>query len=134
MSQENVEMARRSLDGWNRGEFDAWAQSAHPEIEFFSGITLGAEGDESAFRGLEGLRRYWDQWHSVWDLHVTVAETRDLGNTVLAVGAFKARGVASGAEIESPVAYVFVFDGGLCRKARTYLEPSDALKAVGLEE
>jgi ketosteroid isomerase-like protein len=134
VSQENVEVARRCLDGWNRGDFDAWARSAHAEIEFCSGITLGAEGDGTAFRGLEGLRRYWDEWHSLWDLRVTISETRDLGNTVLAVGALKARGVASGAEIESPVAYLFVFDGGLRRKAHTYLEPTEALQAVGLEE
>jgi hypothetical protein len=32
------------------------------------------------------------------------------------------------------VAYVFEFDGGLALKARAYLDPREALAAVGLSE
>jgi ketosteroid isomerase-like protein len=59
---------------------------------------------------------------------------RDLGDTVVAVGGMKVRGKGSGVKVESPVAYVFEFDEGLFRKVRAYLDPGDALKAVGLEE
>jgi hypothetical protein len=30
MSIENVDAVRRCLDGWNRGDVDAWLESAHP--------------------------------------------------------------------------------------------------------
>jgi ketosteroid isomerase-like protein len=44
------------------------------------------------------------------------------------------RGNTSGVELESPVAYVFEFDGGLIRKARAYLDPIEALRAVELRQ
>jgi ketosteroid isomerase-like protein len=134
MSQENVEIVRRSMDGWNRGDFDAWGASAHPEMEFFSAITRHAEGDERAFRGPTEMRRFWDEWHSLWSLHIDVSDIRDLGDTVVALGRMQTRGKASGVELESPVAYVFEFDEGLFRKVRAYLNLSEALKAVGLAE
>ena len=134
MSLENVEAVRRSLDAWDRGDFDGFVQDWHPESEFFSAFMVQGEGDMRAFRGLQGMRQYWDEWHSLWDLRVEVSETRDLGDTVLVVAGMKVRGKGSGVEIESPLAYVYEFDDGLFRKVHTYLNLTEALKAVGLEE
>jgi hypothetical protein len=61
MSRENVEAVRRSADGWNCGDFDAWLQSPHPEIEFISEIARRVEGAETVWRGTEGMRRFWDE-------------------------------------------------------------------------
>jgi ketosteroid isomerase-like protein len=33
MSQENVELARRAFEAWNRGDADAWVELHHPEID-----------------------------------------------------------------------------------------------------
>ena len=134
MSQENVEAVRRSLAAWDRGDFDAFVQDWHPESEFFSAFMVQGEGDRRAFRGLRGMRQYWDEWHSLWDLRVEVSETRDLGDIVLVVAGMTVRGRGSGVEIESPLAYVYEFDDGLFRKVHTYLNLTEALKAVGLEE
>jgi ketosteroid isomerase-like protein len=134
MSKENVATVRRSLDGWNRGDVNAWLQSPHPEIEFISAIARQVEGDETVWRGPVEMRRFWDEWHSVWNLSIEVSEIRDLGDTVVALGRIQTRGKASGVELESPVAYVFEFDGGLTRKVRAYLNQSEALQAVGLRQ
>ena len=134
MSQENVETVRRSLAAWDRGDFDGFVHDWHPESEFFSAFMVQGEGDVRAFRGSQGMRQYWDEWHSLWDLRVEVSETRDLGDTVLVVAGMKVRGEGSGVEIESPLAYVYEFDDGLFRKVHTYLNLTEALKAVGLEE
>jgi ketosteroid isomerase-like protein len=132
MSRENVEAVRRSADGWNRGDFDAWLQSPHPEIEFISEIARRVEGAETVWRGTEGMRRFWDEFHSVWDLSIELSEIRDLGDTVVALGRIQTRGNTSGVELESPVGYVFEFDGGLIRTYRAYLDPSEALRAAEL--
>ncbi len=134
MSLENVEAVRRSLDAWDRGDFDGFVQDWHPESEFFSAFMVQGEGDMRAFRGLQGMRQYWDEWHSLWDLRVEVSETRDLGDTVLVVAGMTVRGKGSGVEVESPLAYVYEFDDGLFRKVHTYLNVTEALKAVGLAE
>jgi ketosteroid isomerase-like protein len=134
MSQENVEIVRRSLDGWNRGDVEAWLQSAHPEIEWSSEIVRRVEGSETVYRGPAEMRRYWDEWHSVWEVMIDISEIRDLGDTVVALASIRARGEASGIDLERPVAYVFEFDGGLARKVRAYLDPHQALEAAGLSE
>ncbi len=134
MSHENVAVVRRSLAAWERDDFDGFVQDWHPESEFFSAFIVHGEGDGRAFQGLQGMREYWDEWHSLWDLSVEVYETRDLGDVVLVVAKMRVRGKGSGLAIESPLAYVIELDSGLLRKVQTYLNVSEALKAVGLEE
>jgi ketosteroid isomerase-like protein len=134
MSQENVDAVRSMLDGWNRGDVDSWLASAHPEIEWSSEIARRMQGAETMYLGRAAMRRFWDEWHSVWDLTIEASEIRDLGDTVLVVGRMRARGKASGVDLDEAVAYVYELDGGLIRKARAYLDPSQALEALGLRE
>ncbi len=130
MSAENVDAVRRCLDGWNRGDVDAWLESAHPDVEFYSEIARRMQGAETVSRGVAELRRFWDDWHSVWNLKIEVAEIRDLGDNVVVLGRMQARGEASGVNLEQPVAYVYEFEGGLARRVRAYLDPQLALEAV----
>ena len=102
MSSQNVEIVRGSFDGWNRGDFDAWLEGAHPEIEWSSAIVRRVEGAEAVYRGMDGMRRYWDEWHAVWEVTIEILEIRDLGDTVLALGRIRTRGEASGIDLERP--------------------------------
>lgn len=130
MSKKNVDAVRRSFDGWNRGDVDAWLETAHPDVEFYSEVARRMEGADTVSRGVAELRRFWDDWHSVWNLTIEVAETRDLGDTVLVLGHIRARGEASGVDLEQPVAYVWEFEEGRARTVRAYLDPQLALEAV----
>lgn len=134
MSKENVDLVRACLEGWNRDDFAAWERDAHPDIEFFSAMARLTEGRDVAWRGTEGLRQFWDEWHSVWDLRVQLSEIRDFGETVVAFGTQIARGKASGADVASPVAYVFEFEHARIRRVSTHHDHAEALKAVGLAE
>jgi ketosteroid isomerase-like protein len=134
MSQENVDVARRSLDAWNRGDLNAWLETGHPEIEWTSGIATEVEGTEAVYRGEEEMRGFWDEWHSLWDLTIEVSEIRDFGDTVLALGHIQTHGKTSGVDLERPVAYVYELEGGLVRKVRAYQDENQALEAVGLRE
>src|SRR5687768_13798957 len=91
------------MDGWNRGDVDAWLRAAHQEVEFSSEILKRVEGDETVLRGTAELRRFWDEWHSVWNLTIDVSEIRDLGDTVVALGRIRTRGKASGIDLEGPL-------------------------------
>jgi ketosteroid isomerase-like protein len=132
MSQENVELARRHIDAWNRGDVDAWVELFHPKCEYISELIGRMEGADNVFRGREGVRRFWDEWHSVWDLTVEVSEIRDLGDTVLTIGRNRARGSASGVNLDVRMAYVGEVEDGLIRRLRAYHDPDEALEAVGL--
>ena len=80
------------------------------------------------------MRRYWDEWHSVWDVSVEVSEIRDLGDAVLTLGRMRTSGKTSGIDLERPVGFVAEFEDGLIRRIRAYENPDHALDAVGLEE
>ena len=135
MSQENVEIVRSCIEEWNRGDFDWWFRRCHPDAEFHSSLTRRSEGGEGAWRGTAEVRRFVDALQGVWEeLSFEVSETRNVGDSVVALGTVKARGRASGVALESPIAYVFEFDGGLVQKTAAYLDHEEALKAVGLEE
>jgi ketosteroid isomerase-like protein len=103
MSKENVDTVRRCVEAWNRSDVDAFVESFHPEGEWFSEIVGRVEGTEAIYRGREAIRRFWDEYHSVWDLSVQISEYRDLGEKVLALGRMQTRGQASAVELESPV-------------------------------
>jgi ketosteroid isomerase-like protein len=133
MSRENVEAMRKALDAWNRGDADGWLESVHPDVEWSSAIARRVEGSETVYRGHAEMRDFWDEWRSVWDLTIDIAEIRDLGDTVITIGHIRTHGKGSGVDLDSPVAYVAELDReGLVVKLRAYLDPSEALAAVGL--
>ncbi len=135
MSQQNVETVRASLDAWNRRDPEAWLESAHPEVEWISEIARQVEGPGTVYRGKEELRRFWDDWHSAWDVRIEITDFRDLGDTIVALGRIRTLGEASGIRLERPIAYVFEFDDkGLARRVRAYLDQQRALEAVGLSD
>jgi ketosteroid isomerase-like protein len=143
MSQENVDVVRACLEGWNRGDFAAWERDAHPDIEFFSAMARLTEGRDVAWRGTEELRQFWDEWHSVWDLRVQLSEIRDFGETVVAFGTQTARGKASGAEVETSgldlaqmrtvQASLFQIRASKVTRLILYFDSDRALADLGLE-
>jgi ketosteroid isomerase-like protein len=132
MSHENVAKVRASLDAWNRGDVDAWLEAAHPEVEWVSQIAQSIEGSETVYRGPAEMRRFWDEWHALWDVTIEVTETIDRGDTVVALAKVHTRGEASGIALERPIAYVFEFQDGLARRARAYFDQQEALDSVGV--
>jgi ketosteroid isomerase-like protein len=131
MSQANVDAALRGLDGWNRGDVDAWLEAVHPDIEWISEVSRQVEGAATVYRGLDEMRRYWDEWHELWSVTIDVTETFDLGDTVVVFADLRTRGGASGIDLERPIAYVFEFGpDGLARRARAYFDPDEALAAA----
>ena len=130
MSSHHVESVLRSFEGWNRGDVDAWLEGAHPEIEWYSEVVRRVEGAEAVYRGTDEMRRYWDEWHAVWDITVELKEVRDLGETVLAFAELHSTGLASGAGVDQPVAFVFEFDGGLARRVRVFFDQQEAIEAT----
>ena len=68
------------------------------------------------------------------DLRFEFSEIRDLGDRILAVGEMRGRGTESGAEIESPWAFLIQFRNGKATHVRVYLDPKEALEAAGLSE
>ena len=132
MSQRYVDAVRHSIDGWNRDDFDACVSIAHPGIEWVSDLALRMHGPDTVYRGVEGIRRYWDEWHELWAVRLDITEMIDRDDTVVVLAQTRALGDASGVEFEQLIAYVYEFEDGLARRVRSYHDPDRAFEGVGL--
>jgi len=91
MSQENVEIAKRLMDAYNRRDVDAYVDCATPDFELVPVFVGAVEG--GSYQGREGIERVFEATRDTWDDYRIVAdEFRDLGDRVLMVGRAEGRG------------------------------------------
>jgi ketosteroid isomerase-like protein len=135
MSQENVEAFKRGSDAANRRDIDALLAVVDPDVEWHPAMAALLSGEGTTYRGHEGIRDWLrDQEEAFAQSRIDYSEIRDLGERVVAIGRLRARGKESGAETDSPVAWVVEFKNGKVIQAKAYLDPEKALEAVGLSE
>jgi ketosteroid isomerase-like protein len=104
-----------------------------PEVEWHPAFTAFLGGETSVYRGHEGVREVVQQfWEVFSEAHFDISEIRDLEDQLVAIGTMQARGAASGAETESPWAYVVRFAHGKAISIRAYTDPAEALRAAGV--
>jgi ketosteroid isomerase-like protein len=132
MSQENVEIVLAAVDAWNRGDREAWMALWDEEAEFYP---LRAQLEGEAYWGHDGLERFLtemtQEWEEVW---FEIDETRDAGEQVVGIGRFRARGRASGVDLNVPLGAFTRVRRGKIVYTRFFSEPADALEAAGLQE
>jgi ketosteroid isomerase-like protein len=135
MSQANVEAFKRALDAGTRGDFEALLKEVDPQLEWHPALATLVGGEATVYRGREGARAALrDLSEAFAELHLEVSEIRDLDDRIVAIGHMRGRGTTSGAEIESPWAYVVQFNNGKAIRVRAYLNPKEALEAAGLSQ
>jgi ketosteroid isomerase-like protein len=128
-----VAAVRRSIEAWNRDDFDGCVAMAHPCIEWSSGVAQQLSGKGAVYRGLSGLRRYWDEWHELWRVRLKIMEIVRADDTVVVVACTEARGDSSGVTLRQPIGYVYEFEDGMARAAQSFIDPDDAYEAAGIE-
>jgi ketosteroid isomerase-like protein len=135
MAQENAEVFKRAFDAINRRDAEALLSELDPEIEWHSAILMAMGGNQTVYRGHEGVREWLrDLYETLSEFHAEYPEIRDLGDQTVALGVVRGRGTASEAEIQSPHGTVAEFKNGKAIRVRTYLDPKEALEAAGLPE
>jgi ketosteroid isomerase-like protein len=133
MPEANVEIVRRAYDGWSRDDFSSAEEVFHPDIDW---RTSGKwPGFKPAYRGLKGVREFWDTMKEAWE-HSTIHVDRMLqaNDVLLCVGRFEAVGRASGVKVELPFWHVWEIDGGQVVKYTAHQSSDAAFKAAGLQE
>jgi len=132
MSQENVEITLSAVDAWNRGDREALMALWDEEAEFFP---LRAQLEGKSYRGHDGLERFLGEMAEEWeDVRFEIDEARDAGEQVVGIGRFRARGRASGVDINVPLGALTRVRHGKIVYGRFFSEPADALEAAGIEE
>ena len=100
MSQENVEVVRRSFQAFADGGLDAMAEFWDPDIEWRA--AEGAIDDAGEMHGPQAVRRYMQDWFDMFDdLTVVAEELVDAGDDrVVAVQRVTGRAKVSGIETD----------------------------------
>jgi ketosteroid isomerase-like protein len=132
MSQENVDAFKRGLEAGNRGDVDTLLEVLDPEVAWHSALHALLGGEGTVYRGHDGVREMiGDLYEAFDDFQIEISEVRDRGDRTVAIGRARARGDASGADVEMPIAFVTEFKEGKAISVRAYLDPDEALEAAG---
>jgi ketosteroid isomerase-like protein len=145
MSQENVELVVKLLPRAGQNlvplfrDDDAWAAFTeavatffHPDFETLLG---GLPDEETTYIGLDGFRVAWRDWTGLWATYRTeIDETVDLGDRVFVLFHDFARLEGTTEEFNQTPANIWTVRDGKIARAEFYVDWSDALKALGLEE
>ena len=133
MSREDVETVRRAVEPFNRRDIPTFLELLHPDVEW---IPIMAVLESRVYRGHDGVRRWLEDLAADWELfEIFPDEFHDLGDRVLTFGRWRARGRASGVELENqPAAWLHEVKDGKIVRMRTYTDRAEALQAAGLSE
>jgi ketosteroid isomerase-like protein len=133
VSRENVEIAKRNVEAFNRLDVDGFVESATPDFEWFP---VGATAlERGSLLGREGVEKYFEELRDTWEeIRLVAQEFRDLGDRTLFLGRLEGRGRVSGAPVESPFGAVFDFRGSHCSRIRAFPDHDEASRAASLTE
>ena len=133
MSRENVETFKRAADAYNRRDVEALLSST--PSGWHSAILMPLGREARVHRGHQGVREgLRDLYEALAGFHVEYSEIRDLSDRIVGIGRVRIRDRQSGVETESPLISVIDVRNGKGIRVWNYLDPKDALEAVGLEE
>jgi ketosteroid isomerase-like protein len=131
MSQENVEAFKRAIEAYNRRDVEALLDELDTEIEWRPVLPVVLGGDETVYRGHDGVRQLLRDLDEVLaERQLDFSEIRDVGDHVVATGSLRIRGKSSGALSESPFGCVAELRNGRAIRIQTYLDPSEALERL----
>jgi ketosteroid isomerase-like protein len=134
MSQENVEIVREIYDHMNRRNWAAILIALDEDVVLVVHESVGP--DAGVFRGREAVGRWFGEWFLAFDTDYrsTLDEIRSVGDRVLVVAQHHGHGRSSGADVKQVNAQLLSLGEGRVVRMELYGSPTEALKAVGLEE
>jgi ketosteroid isomerase-like protein len=132
MSQDNVDLARRTIELANRGDDDEVAGYLAPDVEWHHNIGLGTpmegiyHGRQEVLALLRALRESFGM------LRFELEEVRDLSSgEVLSLGYLHVEGRGSGAAATTSFGAVTKIRDGLAVRQRFWMDRDAALEAAG---
>jgi ketosteroid isomerase-like protein len=133
VSQENVNAFRAVIEAINERGADAGLDLYDAEIEFREDPKFP---EATVYRGRHEVVRNFREFTASFEYYrFEIEELRDAGrDKVMAIMREQARGKASGLKVDRRSGFVTTFRDGKVLSFEIYLDPADALEAVGLRE
>ena len=133
MSRENVALVHRAGAAFNSHDVEALAAMSDDDLEFVSALAAVETGGV-AYRGPEAWEAYFARMDEMWDgWRIEDLEVIDAGgDRVAAVFRLVGKGRASGVPVDQRIGLAYRMREGKLWRMRSYLDPEQALEAVGL--
>ena len=130
MSQENVEIARAFFVAWNARDAEGIDDLLHPDATVTRlsdrvGLPQPTWGEKTS----EYFRELDDAWAT---LQIQIAEYRQSGDSVVALGRILGVGRASAVELDQPIATVLTLRANRFAQVDSFGHWDEALEAAGL--
>jgi ketosteroid isomerase-like protein len=127
-----VEVLRAGYD-WFRATRTFPAHLATPDFIWDMSNFRGWP-EQQVYEGAQGAEDFLTEWGSAWDeWELDIEALHDVDDRVLAIVRQRGRSKISGMLVEMSMAQVWTFRDAKESRMDMYSDPSDALKAVGLE-
>jgi ketosteroid isomerase-like protein len=126
-----VEIVRRSVEAFARGDLEAFLEAHHPEVEW---RIAADEPYPRTYRGREGLRSFAADISEVWsdrfDDLMVFEDFIDLGDWVVVPWTAHLHGRSSGIPIEVRETYAVRVEEGRIVRVDEYRTKEEAIEAV----
>ena len=133
MSQENVEIVRRAVEAFDRGELPRILALTH--ADFVAEVPPDVSAEPDTYRGHDGIRRYISSFQEAMnEIHFEGERFWDAGENVVVALRLTARGRQTAIPVEQRTTGVWTVRAGRLLRIRAYASREEALAAVGLAE
>ena len=127
--ERNVELARRGMKAYNRGDIDAVLELFSPDVEVYSPPDFINAG---VFHGREGWLNWSGQWNEAWEsFDIRVDGVEPVGERFVVLHAHQVGlGRGSGVSVEQDVVYLYEIGDEGCVYLAIHLDRERALADV----
>ena len=135
MSQENVEIAHKVREAFNREDLVGLAEFSDDDLEFVSVFTAVDSGG-ATYRGPDSWADYFEAMHEAWaEWQIEDFRVLDAGDDrVVSLFRLVGTGRRSGVRVEQAAGLAYWFRNGKIWRLHAYSDHDEALAAVGLSE
>jgi ketosteroid isomerase-like protein len=131
MSEQNVELAKRAIDAYNRRDLEALRELNDPDVEVDWSASRGVEA--GLYRGIDAALRFYQGYFDAFEeILIEPDGFRAAGESVVISNVSRSRG-REGIEVFARSALVLTFRAGRVLRVCLYQETEQALESVGLE-
>ncbi len=124
--EANVDLVRRMLDDYLRGDYEAALPAFAPDVEVVTSL--------ERFHGPAGVVVEAKRWEEIWsDYRFEVEDIIDSGDKVVLLYFQVGKAKGSGVEVEERAAWVYTLREGKIALVEMFQDRATALRAAGVD-
>ncbi len=130
MAHRNAEIVRAYFEAFDSGDLDTAASYLDPDVQWRNTTLI----DDETVAGRSAVRTYWERILTTFPFVHDDAVFEANGDRVCVTARVRARGAASGLELDAPCGYALTLRDGLVTRSVFYADPLEARRDAGLAD